>query len=135
MLMDRIIGAFTFRKEVYAEVEKDTSFTTTAWILVAVVALLSQLGAAATAGSFGGWILGAILGTILDIIGFTAGAWVISWLGRALFQADVSFEELVRTLGLAYVWRVVGLLGILGLIPVLNCLVALVSIIRFRFFD
>ena len=44
MLIERIIGAFTFRKEVYAEVERDTSFTNTAWVLVAVVALLNQLG-------------------------------------------------------------------------------------------
>ena len=43
MLMDRIIGAFTFRKEVYAEVEKDETFTSTAWLLVAVVAFISQL--------------------------------------------------------------------------------------------
>jgi len=27
MLTDRIIGAFTFRKGIYAEVEKDASFT------------------------------------------------------------------------------------------------------------
>jgi hypothetical protein len=30
MLTERIIGAFTFRKGVYADVEQDTSFTTTA---------------------------------------------------------------------------------------------------------
>ena len=48
MLINRIIGAFTFRKGVYAEVEEDTSFTTTAWILVAVVAFLNQLGSAAS---------------------------------------------------------------------------------------
>ena len=30
MLVDRIIGAFTFRTGVYAEVEADIAFTTTA---------------------------------------------------------------------------------------------------------
>ena len=35
MLTERIIGAFTFRKGVYADVEQDTSFTTTAWMIVA----------------------------------------------------------------------------------------------------
>ena len=130
MLMERIIGAFTFRKEVYAEVENDTSFTTTAWILVAVVAFLNQLGSAATATSLGGWILGAIVGTIFAILGFAVGAWVISWVGRTLFNADVTFEEMVRCLGLAYVWQVIGVLGILGLISdALGCLVAPVIII------
>ena len=39
MLTQRIIGAFTFRKSVYAEVEHDPNFTTTAWVLAVVVLL------------------------------------------------------------------------------------------------
>jgi len=124
MLLDRIIGAFTFRKEVYAEVEKDTSFTTTAWIVVAVVAFLNQLGAQA-GGSFGSWLLGAILGTALGVAGFAVGVFVISWVGKTVFQADVTFEELVRTLGLAYVWQVIGLIGLVAIISdTLACVVA-----------
>ena len=57
MLINRIIGAFTFRKGVYAEVEKDTAFTMTAWILVAVVAFLNQLGSAASANLVN-WLAG-----------------------------------------------------------------------------
>ena len=57
MLMNRIIGAFTFRKGVYAEVESDTAFTQTAWLIVAVVAFLSALGSAASGGpSFVNWL-------------------------------------------------------------------------------
>ncbi len=114
MLQDRIIGAFTFRKEVYAEVEKDTSFTMTAWILVAVVAFLNQLGSLAY-GNVLGWLLSTVVGTVFAVIGFGVAAWVISWVGRTVFNADVTFEELVRTLGLAYVWQVVGVLGIVGI--------------------
>ena len=33
MLTERIMGAFTFRKGIYAEVEQDASFTSTAWLL------------------------------------------------------------------------------------------------------
>jgi hypothetical protein len=112
MLTKRIIGAFTLRKSVYAEVEKDTSFTTTAWILVVVVAFLSQLGSFASSSEPLGWLIGAIVGTILAITGFVVGALVINWAGRIIFKADVRFNELVRTLGLAYVWQVVGILGI-----------------------
>ena len=129
MLMQRIIGAFTFRKGVYAEVEADTSFTTTAWILVAVIAFLNQLGSAASR-NLGRWLFGAIVGTIFAIVGFAVGAWVISWVGRTLFDADVTFDELVRTLGLAYVWQIIGVLGILGVISeALGCLVAPVIIL------
>jgi hypothetical protein len=129
MLIQRIIGAFTFRKEVYAEVEKDTSFTTTAWILVAVVAFLNQLGAQA-GGGIVNWLLGAILGTVLAVAGFAVGVFVINWVARTLFNADVTFEELVRTLGLAYVWQVIGLIGILAVFSdTLACVLAPVLII------
>jgi len=128
--MDRIIGAFTFRKDVYAEVEKDTSFTTTAWILVAVVAFLNQLGQRAAAGSLVSWLLGTIIGTILAVVAFGLGAYVINWVGRTVFNADVTFEELVRTLGLAYVWQIIGVVGIVALISAtLACVLTPVVII------
>jgi hypothetical protein len=111
MLVDRIIGAFTFRSGVYAEVERDKAFTTTAWILVAVVAFINQIGAAASRNLVG-WLLGAVVGTVAAVIGFAVAAFVISLVGRAAFNADVNFEEMVRTLGLAYVWQVVGVIGV-----------------------
>ena len=129
-MTERIIGAITFRKGVYSEVEQDTGFTETAWVLVVVVAFLNNLGSAFAPN--GGGILGLIGGTILAIVGFAVGSFVISWVGLALFQADVSFEEMVRTLGLAYIWNVVGVLGILGAItPALGCLTAPVAIVAF----
>jgi hypothetical protein len=131
MLVQRIIGAFTFRKGVYAEVEKDTTFTTTAWILVAVVAFLNQLGTAASA-DLAGWLIGAIGGTIFAVLGFAVGALVINWVGRAVFKADVTFHELVRTLGLAYVWQVIGIFGVLAAISeTLSCVLAPVMFIAF----
>jgi hypothetical protein len=41
------------------------------------------------------------------------GALVINWAGRIVFTSDVSFEELVRTLGLGHVFQVAVVLGIL----------------------
>lgn len=124
MLTNRIIGAFTFRRDVYADVEADTSFTTTAYILVAVVAVLNALGSGAAGfrqsmmnGVFG------VLGTaVFAVIGFIFGSWVISWVGKNLMGAQVDYGEIVRTLGLAYVWNVFGALGVAGAItPVLSC--------------
>jgi hypothetical protein len=123
MTMDRIIGAFTFRKEVYSDVEHDTTFTTTAWLIVAIVAFLNQLGSFAKADIVG-WLVGAVIGTIFAVIGFAVAAAIISWVGKAVFHAEVSFDEMVRTLGLAYVWNVIGVLGILGLVPALACILS-----------
>lgn len=135
-MMEKIIGAFTFRKEVYQEVENDTSFTPTAWMIVAVVALLSSLGSSAIAAgaayssglSSGPWILGAFGSAIFAVAGFALGAFVISWAGKTFFNAETSFEEMVRVLGLAYVWNVVGFLGILALLgPALTCVTGPIS--------
>ncbi len=125
--MDRIMGAFTFRRGVYAEVENDASYTSTAWILVAISAFLAQLGANAADGFDEPirWLIRAVIGTIFAIIGFAIGAWLIDFVGRSVFKAEVNFGELVRTLGLAYVWRAVGVLGVVGAVSTaLACVVA-----------
>lgn len=124
MLTDRIIGAFTFRKGVYADVEKDTTFTMTAWLLVVVVSFLNQLGTYAS-GNLVNWLISALVGTVFSVVAFAVAAWVISWVGRSMFKAEVSFDELVRTLGLAYVWRIIGLAGVLSAFSTaLSCVLA-----------
>ena len=125
-MMDRIMKVFTFKQEVYKEVEDDASFTQTAWMIVAVVAFLSQLGTNAGLVHVEGasWVLGTISGTIFAVAGFAVGAFIISWAGKTFFDADVTYEEMVRTLGLAYVWNIIGLFGIIGLVsPGLACVV------------
>ena len=130
-MMDRIMKVFTFKQEVYKEVEDDASFTQTAWMIVAVVAFLSQMGANAALVHVegGSWVLSTIGGTIFAVVGFAAGAFIISWAGKTFFNADVTFEEMVRTLGLAYVWNVIGFLGIVGLVS--SGLVCVVRPIRY----
>ncbi len=131
MLTQRIIGAFTFRKGVYEEVEQDADFTRTAWLIVIVVAFLDQLGSFAT-GNIARWFGGAIIATIMAVIGFAVAAAIVSWVGLSVYKADVTFDELVRTLGLAYVWRIVGFLGVLTApFGFLNCLVAPLYILAF----
>ena len=84
--MDRIIKAFTFKTDVYAEVENDPTFTSTAWIIVAVVSLLNQIGARAGT-NFGDWLLGALIGTVFAIVGFAVAAYVINLVGKVVFKA------------------------------------------------
>ena len=94
MLSDRIIGAFTFRKGVYAEVENDTTFTTTAWTIVAVISFLTNIATHAQSNVFR-WLVAAVVGTIISVIGFAIAAWVIDWVGRTVFYAEVTFELVV----------------------------------------
>jgi hypothetical protein len=127
--MDRIIRALTFRREVYGEVEHDDSFTSTAWLIVAVVSLLNALGSGSSDNILN-WLLNALGGAVFAIVGFAIAAFVIDLVGRTVFRAESSFNEVVRTVGLAYVWQVFGVLGILGVfIPFLLCIVGPVSFI------
>ena len=125
MLVDRIIGALTFRSGVYDDVENDVSFTQMAWIIVIVTSFLNELGSR-------GGLRSAIVGTIFAIAGFYVFAWIVNWVGREVFKAQVTTDELIRTLGLASVWRVFGVLGLFlgglgGLIAFLASLLGLVA--------
>jgi len=113
MLTERIIGALTFRRGVYADVEADKTFTASAWILVVIFALLNQLGSYASQGIFH-WLVGAGIGVLTAIAGFAIAAAVINWVGRRRFSAEVTFDELVRTMGLASIWSAAGVLGVIA---------------------
>jgi hypothetical protein len=134
MLTDRIKGAFTFRKGVYAEAARDTGFTTDAWLIVVVVNFISQLGTSAAYLSNGrgfvGFVLSVFIGTLLSLAGFAVTAFLISWVGREMFKATATFDELLRAMGLANVWRVIGFIGILAAItPLLGCVLAPVTLL------
>ena len=114
--MNRAMGAFAFRREVYSEVEHEARFTNTAWLLVVVANFLGQLGANA-AGGFSHpvqWTRNTILGTVFAVAAFYIAVAIVDGIGRKAFHAEVTRRELIRTLGLASVWNVVGLVGVLA---------------------
>jgi len=81
------------------------------------------------------WAGGTVVGTVIALVAFAIGVVVVSWVGRALFNAEVTFDELVRTLGLAYVWQAIGVLGVLGALGAgLACVIAPVTFAAFLAF-
>lgn len=132
MLMDRVLGAITFRTSVYGEVEKDSTFTGTAWILVAVVAVLNQLATYFYLGNVGAQpgIFSLVLGIALALAGFALMCWVVAWVGKALFQAESSFEEMVRVLGLAYIWGLLSAI-LIFVLPGLGWIASLVALVAY----
>jgi len=129
MLTNRIIGALTFRRGIYAEVEADTTFTATAWILVVIFAVLNQLGSYASRSIFD-WLVGTVIGVLTAIAGFCIAAAVINWVGRRIFSAEVTSDQLVRTMGLASIWTAVGVLGIIATFSkALSCILGPVIVI------
>ncbi len=131
-MMDRIIRAITFKTEVYPEVSKDVAFSTSAWIIVAVTAFVSQFGGRALLlrVNFVGYLLALIVGTAFMVGAFALTVLVIKWLAGMLYKVELTFGELMRPLGLAYVFQVIGVLGILGaLSPALLCIVAPITLV------
>lgn len=128
MLWQRIVGALMFNRDTYEEVEKDTTFTRTAWLIVTVVSLLVRLASGAPYIATQGvvkWLIGAALGTAATVLAFGIAAWVITVVGMGLFNAEVTVYEMIRTLGLAYIWAIFGVLGVVGAIsPTMTSLVA-----------
>src|SRR5690606_25786712 len=53
-----------------------------------------------------------VTGTILAVIAFAVGCFVVNWVGKSLFKAEVTFDEVVRTMGLANIWNAASLLSI-----------------------
>lgn len=131
-MIDRIMKAISFRTEVYPEVSKDETFSTSAWIIVVVVAFISQLGGRAVLIRFNfvGYLLGLIVGTALMVGAFALSVFVIKWLAGMLFKVELTFGELQRPLGLAYVFQAIQILGILGAFSAaLLCIVTPITLV------
>jgi len=110
-------------------VEADTTFTATAWILVVTFAVLNQLVSYASRSIFD-WLVGTVIGVLTAIAGFCIAAAVINWVGRRIFSAEVTSDQLVRTMGLASIWTAVGVLGIIATFSkALSCILGPVIVI------
>jgi len=125
MLGERITSAIIFRKGVYAEAAGDGSFNGAAWRVAAVAFGLNALGGQAHLFALGGgrWLAGALLAAGLSLLAFALTARALPWLARSMYGAEVTFEGVLRGLGLASLWSAVGLLGLAaGLAPFMACL-------------
>jgi len=128
-MIEKITGAFSFKPGVYGEVKKDAGFTGSAWLIVIVTAILNASTSAALSHlRFGTWLVSALFAAVFAVLGFGLACFVIAWVGKTVFNTTASFDEVVRPLGLARVWHIVGVLGILALItPALGCVTGIFS--------
>jgi hypothetical protein len=109
----------------YEEVEHDPGATVEAVIVVAAVAVSSGIGLAIgriAAGHSAGALGGLIGGILSGLIGWAVFAGVTYFIGKNLFHADATWEEVLRTLGYAYSPQIVSFLT--G-IPILGGILAL----------
>ena len=126
---DRMMRAAQGQVSLFEEVEHDPAATMEALTVVVIVAIASGIGAAIVqvmAGRAGGAITGLILGVIGALIGWAVFAAVTYFIGTRLFQAEATFEEVLRTLGYS---NSPNVLAVLQFIPVLGGIIAVVAAI------
>jgi hypothetical protein len=124
---DRMMRAAQGQVSLYEEVEHDPAATTEALTVVVIVAIAGGVGsgiAQVMAGRPGAAVVGLILGIISGLIGWAVFAGVTYFIGTKLFNAEATWEEVLRTLGYSYSPTV---LGVLSFIPVLGPLITLIA--------
>ena len=113
-LIERMLGAARLDIDTYEEVEHDTTATSQAATVVAIVALAAAIGGA---GSGTGGLIAGLIGAFA---GWLIWSGVTYLIGTALFEGKATWGELLRTLGFA---QSPGVLYVLGVVPFLGGLV------------
>jgi hypothetical protein len=124
---DRMMRAAQGQVALYEEVEHDPAATTQALTVVVIVAIAGGIGQALSqilAGTPSGVIGGLIAGVLGGIIGWAVFAGVTYLIGTKLFNADATWEEVLRTLGYS---EAPNVLQVLIFIPLLGGLVAVIA--------
>ena len=130
-LMDRIMGVITLKAPMYREIADDTTATSQAAIIVAIVSLLGGIGAGLTRarGDFGQAILVAIVTILLAFIGWAVSSWVLAFVA-GWFGGKTNTGEMLRVTGYVDVFYILNALLIaVAFLPVLVCIVAPILLI------
>ncbi len=119
-MFEKIKKAIMFKTEVYPEVARDKGFMKSAWIILIVSHLVTQLGAwaiflsfpAAFGGGFGKYILSVLVATAVGVAAFVGAMFVLSWATKQFFNMAIPWDDFFRPLALAQVFLVVGILAL-----------------------
>ncbi len=123
MPFDRMIKAAMLDASVYEELERDTSATTQAFMVVLLVSFISGLGAAiARLGNPSQAVFGLIGAVVAGVVGWIVWSYVTYFVGTKAFNGTATPGELLRTIGFAFTPNA---LGFFSFIPCLGWLVAL----------
>ncbi len=119
-MFERIKKAIMFKTDVYPEVARDKGFMSSAWIILIVSHLVTQLGAwaiflsfpSALGGGFGKYILSVLVATVVGVAAFVGAMFVLSWATKQFFNMAIPWDDFFRPLALAQVFLVVGILAL-----------------------
>jgi hypothetical protein len=116
--------------DLYEEVEADTRANGQAASVVVLTSLATGIGAGISGLVVNGglWLLwGLLVGMATSIVGWLAWAFLAYWVGKTIFkgpQTEVTYGQLLRTLGFA---SSPGVLRIFAFVPLVGGLIAFVA--------
>lgn len=114
-MLNRILGVFKLDVPTFEAIEADTSATSQAAIIVAIVALLSGAGSGIAASiQDSGFFVPFITSLIWTLVGWVLWS-LVSWLvGTKLFGGKASVDEMLRVIGFAYAPQILGIIPCIG---------------------
>ncbi len=119
-MLNRMLRAAMLDKQLYNEVEADTSLDQEALSVVVWIALVAGILGFFGSILFGQAIVSAIIGLVYGIIWTVVGYFIYAYLayfiGVNLFQGKADFGELKRTLGYSYTPMIFSVIPCLGAI-------------------
>ena len=111
-ILERVIGAALLKRDVYEEVEADTSATPTAAAIVVLSSIAGGIGGLGTTGA-----AGLVAGVVIGLAGWAAWALITYFIGTRMLpgpETKADWGQLARTLGFA---RAPALLLVFAAVP------------------
>jgi hypothetical protein len=124
-LFNRVLRAAQLDKELFKEVEADTSLNQEALTVIIIVSIAGGIGSfigALMNQSFGAAILGMLVSAVLGVVNYYIWAYVTHFIGTNMFPGEADVGELLRVLGYASGPRI---LSLFSFIPCFGPLVGL----------
>ena len=125
-ILERVIGAALLKREVYEEVEADTSATPTAAAIVVLSSIAGGIGGLGTTGA-----AGLVAGVVIGLAGWAAWALITYFIGTRMLpgpETRADWGQLARTLGFA---RAPALLLVFAAVPGIGAAGNLIATIVF----
>lgn len=125
MEMDRIIGIVTFKSETYREVAEDTTATTKAGIIVAIVAIITGISSGVMTAfrldteTFIMIIMAIfipIVQIVASLLGWLLGGWLNATVATKLFNGDTDTGEMLRVFGYSRIFQLLAAIPIVGIV-------------------
>ena len=108
--------ALSLDRTFYQEAAYDERYTQEALLVVVVAAALTAIGnflSGVLGGNFGGALLGLIGGVVWAVAAYYIWAYIVQFVGKALFGGQATVPQLLRTLGYAYAPTALGVFSFL----------------------